>query len=491
MRISHRISGLISAFFLSSTVFAAEAGPVLNLPIEQAVMMALESNLSLKVQRLQPEIALSFEELEAARFDIILSADINAARESRLQLSQATSSQFELEADNYSSSISLEKEFSTGTTLTGKLLSNKNSSNRTPDQQQVRVGLTLTQALLQGFGPKVNLAAVQQAQLNTQISRYELQGFAESLVGDVEQRYWDLVLALRRQRIFKQALDVAKQQRDVVLKRIEVGLLAETERPSAEAEVARRRQGLLEARFEKERLRLQLIGFISTGTEQDWLTSVNPVTEIGVSDYRSESIEEHLALAKTHRAELKEARLRASRGDLELVQTRNALLPKLDFFITLGKSGYSDSFSNATSNIDEDSYDSALGLTFQMPLSRRAAKSAHSRARASREQTQVSLQNLLHLVQLDVRVAYSELQLAQQKIEAVSVTRKLYQEALRAENEKFKVGRSTTVDVSLVQRDFLQAQLDEMDARVQLKKAAIRLYQLEGSLLKRRGVTLF
>ena len=126
-----------------------------------------------------------------------------------------------------------------------------------------------------------------------------------------------------------------------------------------------------------------------------------------------------------------------------------------------------------------------------MPLSRRAAKSAHSRARASREQTQVSLQNLLHLVQLDVRVAYSELQLAQQKIEAVSVTRKLYQEALRAENEKFKVGRSTTVDVSLVQRDFLQAQLDEMDARVQLKKAAIRLYQLEGSLLKRRGVTLF
>ena len=479
---------LLSGF--SSLNVAAESVPILKLPIERAVLMALESNLSLQIQRLQPEIVLTFEQLEAARFDTVLSADLSANETSQLQLSQATSSQFELEAESYSSSIGLTRTFSTGTTISAEISDTSNSSNRTPDQQQVRVGLTLTQALLKGFGPEVNMAGIQQARIDTQISRYELQGFAESLVGDVEQRYWDLVLALQKQQIFKQALEVAEQQRDVVLKRIEVGLLAETERPSAEAEVARRYQGLLEARFEAKRLRLQLIGFITNGSEQDWITIIEPSTMIGSSDYDSESVNEHIALAKQLRAELKEAELRESRGDLEVVQTRNALLPKLDFFISYGKSGYADSFSNATKNIDEDSFDASVGLSFQMPIGNRAAKSANKAATTSAEQMKLSLKNLLHLVQLDVRVAYSELQLAQQKIIAVAVTRKLHLEALRAENEKFKVGRATTVDVSLAQRDLLHVQLDELDARIKLKKAAIRLYQLEGSLLKRRGLSV-
>lgn len=465
--------------------------PVLNLSIEQAVLMALESNLSLKIQRLQPQIALTFEELESARFDTTLSADISANQESRLQLSQATSSQFELETDNNSTTFSINRQFSTGTTVTGEISNSKSSSNRTPDQQAVRVGLTLTQALLRGLGPEVNMAGIQQARLDTEISRYELQGFAESLVADIEQRYWDLVLALQRQRIFKKALEVAIQQRDIVLKRIEVGLLAETELPSAEAEVAQRRQDLVEARFQTERLRLQLVGFITTGSDQDWNTSIIPISSVGEMDYGEESVEEHLALAQQLRAELKEAQLRVSRGDLEVVQTRNALLPKLDFFLKYGKSGYADSFANASSNLDEDSYDAAIGLSFEMPISNRAAKSTQQRAQVSLEQTRISLKNLRHIIQQDVRVAFSELQLAQQKIKAVTVTRKLYREALRAENEKFKVGRSTTVDVALAQRGLLQAQLDETDARIQLRKAAIRLYQFEGSLLKRRGLGLF
>jgi outer membrane protein TolC len=486
------VVGLLILTGSSSAIFGSDQkAPVLNLSIEQAVLMALESNLSLKIQRLQPQITLTFEELEAARFDTTVSADINASRESRLQLSQATSSQFELETDNHASTLSIDRQFSTGTAITGEISNVKNSSNRTSDQQAVRVGLTLTQALLRGLGPEVNMAAIQQARLDTKISRYELQGFAESLVGDVEQRYWDLVLALQQQQIFKQALAVAEQQRDIVLKRIEVGLLAETELPAAEAEVAQRRQDLIGARFQKERLRLQLIGFITTGSDQDWLTRVVPVSSVGESAYEAESVEEHLTMAQQLRAELKEAELRISRGDLEVVQTRNALLPKLDFFLKFGKSGYAESFSNASSNIDGDSYDAALGLNFEMPVTDRAARSAQNRAQMSLEQARISLKNLLHIVQLDVRVAFSELQLAQQKIKTVSVTRKLYQEALRAENEKFKVGRSTTADVALAQRGALQAQLDETDAKVQLKKAAIRLYQLEGSLLQRRGVALF
>ncbi|MBV1916335.1 MAG: TolC family protein [Pseudomonadales bacterium] len=475
---------------LSGSLLAAETMKPLDLSIEQAVLMALESNLSLKVQRFQPQITKTFEELEAARFDTSLSADISANFESQPQLATSIGGDLELKTDNYSSSLGLERQFSTGTTLSGEISSRNNHSNSSADSDQLRIGLTLTQALLRGLGSEVNLVGIQQAQLDTQISRYELQGFAESLVGDVEQRYWEYVLALQQEHIFEQALDVAEQQRDVVLTRIEVGLLAETESPSAEAEVARRYRGLVEARFAKEKLRLQLIGHITIGTEQDWQAIITPVTQVVESDYSAESITEHLALAQQLRPELKEAELRQQRGDLEVVQTRNALLPKLDFFLHLGKSGYSDSFSDASSNINQDSYDASVGLNFLMPIGNRAAESDNQRAQLSLKQTRASLKNLLHLVQLDVRVAYSELQLVQEKIDAATVTRKLHLETLRAENEKFKVGRSTTIEVALAQRDLLQAQLDEMETRIEQKKAAIRLYQLEGSLLKRRGVVL-
>ena len=47
------------------------------------------------------------------------------------------------------------------------------------------------------------------------------------------------------------------------------------------------------------------------------------------------------------RPDLREARLGVQRGDLELVKTKNGLLPRLDLFVSLGKTGYADSFGPA------------------------------------------------------------------------------------------------------------------------------------------------
>jgi outer membrane protein TolC len=117
---------------------------------------------------------------------------------------------------------------------------------------------------------------------------------------------------------------------------------------------------------------------------------------------------------------LNQARLDVLRDDLELVRTRNGLLPVMDLFITLGKSGYSNSFGDSIGNINKDSYDALAGVQFNYPIFNRDAKARHQRAQLNREQAQKALENLSQLVEVDVRSAYIEVNRAKQQIVASS-----------------------------------------------------------------------
>jgi outer membrane protein TolC len=70
------------------------------------------------------------------------------------------------------------------------------------------------------------------------------------------------------------------------------------------------------------------------------------------------------------------------------------------------------------------------------------------------------------------------------------VTRALREEALRAENERFRVGSSTTLLVAQAQRDLLESQIAEVEALTAYRLALIDLYVAEGTLTQRRGLNL-
>jgi outer membrane protein TolC len=186
---------------------------------------------------------------------------------------------------------------------------------------------------------------------------------------------------------------------------------------------------------------------------------------------------------------LNQARLQLLRGDLELVKTRNGLLPLMDLFITLGKSGYANSFGDSVDRIDGDSYDALAGVTIQYPFFNRDAKAAHRRAQLSREQAQDALDNLSQLVEVDVRTAYIEVDRTKQQIAASSITRKFNEEKLRTETEKLRVGKSTSFLVAQAQRDLLVSRIAEVQALANYLKALIDLYRQDGSLLARRGIS--
>jgi outer membrane protein TolC len=202
-----------------------------------------------------------------------------------------------------------------------------------------------------------------------------------------------------------------------------------------------------------------------------------------------DDVEQHVQVALKMRPDLNQARLEIRQGELEVVRTKNGLLPRMDAFITFGKTGYADSFNRATDNVFGDSYDASFGLVFEYPVKNQAARSRYQRAVLTREQSTRALENLSQLVQIDVRSAYIEVTRTREQIAATAATRNFQEEKLRAETEKFRVGKSTSLLVAQAQRDLVESQIAEIESFANYLKALVALYRLEGSLLQRRGIS--
>jgi len=203
---------------------------------------------------------------------------------------------------------------------------------------------------------------------------------------------------------------------------------------------------------------------------------------------RLDDADSHVGVALRMRPDLNQARLGLQRDELEIVKTKNGLLPKLDFFITLGKTGYAESFGGSLGDIGGDNYDAMAGISFQYPIKNNDASARYRRSLLNRDQAEKALRNLSQLIELEVRSAYIEVERARQQIYASSETRKLQEEKLRVETEKFRVGRSTNFLVAQAQNDLLVSQIVEVRAVASYLKALTDLFRLEGSLLERRGV---
>jgi outer membrane protein TolC len=468
---------------------AVKPGP-LKVSITDAVLLCLENNRSLAVQRLNPSIQQTFGDRERAVFDPVTKADLFAERVKGERLARSGSETEDFTSDTAEGVVSLEQYFPSGTTVALEAGTQMTDSSLYADSfYSTRLDMTVTQALLRGYGTDVNLARLRQALLDTRMSEYELRGFTEFLVAEVERVYWDYALARRQIEIVEESLKVARQQLSETKELIAVGRLAKAELAAIQAEVAAQEQALIEARANKQSIRLQLLRLLNPAGPGIWQREVDLVHQPTLPEIKLEDVELHVAVSMRIRPILNEARLEILRGDLELVKTRNGLLPLMDLFITLGKTGYANSFGEAFANINEDSYAALAGVRFNFPIFNRDAKALYRRALLTREQAQKALENLSQLVEVDVRTAYIEVNRTKQQITASSATRMFDEEKLRTETEKLRVGKSTSFLVAQAQRDLLVSRIDEVRALVNYLKALIDLYRLDGSLLERRGIS--
>jgi len=461
---------------------------ILELTQEQAVLSALGRNRSLIVEQFKPVIAGTFVDTEQAVFDPVLFARGSFESYRDRSLNDASARFFSIDGTRSLFRAGVAKRYPAGTDISLDLTLSGSSNDDSDYSDEVRAGLSLTQALLRNAGVAANLVRIRQAEAGALASAYNLRGFTESLVAAVENGYWDYALAVRQVEIFQESFELAQRALGEIRTRISLGQLAETEKSVVDAELALREQQLIDARNARERARLNLLRLLNPPSAESWDRQVTLIENTVVPEVRLGSALEHEALAIRLRPDLNEARLQARRGELETVQTANGLLPRLDLFITLGKTGYSQSFGKGLADLDGPGYDFTTGLDFELPVHNRAKTALDRRARASYQQDLQSIENLKQLISLDVRNGLLEVERSLQQIVASSSRRVLQEEVSRAETVRFEVGTATALDVARVQRDLLESRINEVEAIVNYRLALTDLYLLDGTLLLRRGI---
>jgi len=462
--------------------------PSASLTLGDTVVLALERNRAIAVQRLAPAIYATFEDEARAVFDPALSGTLF---QERARTAPDDPDDTRETADTvFGGSLRVGQTWPTGTRIEAGLDAERDDTADGPDRVGAGARLSVTQSLLRGRPRAVNLAALTQARFDTAMSRYEFRAAVEALVADVEIAYWETVLARQRTVIYEEALALAERQLAEIEQRIRVGSLPETERASAQAETAVRREELINARSAQTLAALRLFRLVDpdrlVAPGRNW----TPTTAPTAPDAGADALSDHLRLALQQRPDLNQARLLLDKQDVDLETTRNGLLPKLDFFILLGDTGYADSFGRAVDRMDGDRLDYRAGLELQVPLGNRDARARHRRALLELDQAYGALSNMTDLARVDVESAYIETQRTREQITATATTRRFQEEKLRAETAKFQVGRSTSLLVAQAQQDRVNSQVAEVKAAVEHLQALVRLFRMDGSLLLRRGIQI-
>ncbi len=466
----------------------APAADTLRISLESAVLTALERNPGLSIQRLAPARAEAGVQEQRAAFDPTLTLSASRDETKSQRFLGAQPNPFELTSERTQYSAGLSEILPTGTSISVDASVDGSTSSLYQPQYSGNIGITVTQSLLNGFGPGPNLASLRKARLDLEISRAELRAAAEQLLAETEQAYWALYLAAEETDIQRESLRLAEQQMNESLERVAVGKLPELELAAVRAEVAARRGALIDAESRYEQARLDLLFLLNPADPASWSTIPVPVDRPTLSPDSLDDVSAHETLALRHRPDLQQARLDHAKGELDVVRTRNGLLPRLDFFITMERTSYARTFKEALPDVGSPFYSINAGVSFDLPIPHRSARAQAKKARKTEEQLQLAMHNMRRLAERDVRGAYVEVLRTRQQIEATRVTRDLQEKNLAAELEKFRVGKSTNLQVLQVQRDYTTSRLDGIRSVVDYLSALVQLYVMEGTLLERRGI---
>jgi outer membrane protein TolC len=114
-----------------------------------------------------------------------------------------------------------------------------------------------------------------------------------------------------------------------------------------------------------------------------------------------------------------------------------------------------------------------LTAQFAYPIGRSAAQANVARSKLSLDQANANLKALELQIATDVQNAALTVQSSLESVQAAQVARQLSQEKLNATQSKLDVGMATNYEVVQAQRDFADAQNNELRAVLNYRKALV------------------
>ena len=496
----------------------APGARVFDLTLDDAIERALDRNLDIAVERLNPQISdLSIAQAHSV-FLPNLSSSFDIGRSlspSRSQLDGAGQlTKRAVKANSGNADVAVEQAvkwyggrysvgWDNGRTETNNVFFSFNPSYSST------VALSYTQPLLRGFSIDTQRRQLRVSQISRDISDIDLRETISNTLADVRRAYWDLVYAKASVDVQQQALDLAEQLVIDNAARVEIGTLAPIDIIQAQSEAAARRQSLAEAEQTLHTSELTLKQLIVSGTDDEmWNAELNAIDSPMVSQEPID-IESAVQNALNVRTDVSRTRRQQDINDVTVKNLRNDTLPSLDLvgsFRLQGQGGtqlispflggpsmvtipggYGDAIDHLV-DAEYPVWNVQLQLTY--PLGQSTQRTAHARAQLEVQQTQAQIRQLELQIATEVTNAALQIESIQKRTEAARAARDLAEDQLEAEQSKFEVGLSTNFFVVQAQRDLATAQDTELRAILDYQNAIIEFERVQQTSLTRAGISI-
>jgi outer membrane protein len=467
------------------------AGPVRQLSIDEAVTLALEQNLGLQAERLNP--ALQDETIAQIQANYItrFTSGIFTRHQTLPPSSFLSGGEEQINTDQFGVDAAFAKLFPWGTEATvswdsGRSESNNVFANFNP-QLNGNLDVVVTQPFLRNFRFDTVKQQLVVARSNREIADVEVTQNVASTTRSVKNAYWDYVYNINALAVARQSLDLAQESLRNTKSRVEIGTLAPIDVVQAESEVASREEAVIlaEAAIGQSEDRLRALIF-DPNTPQFWEMSLQP-TDMAPFELTEVNVESAVSEALVNRTDLIVARKQLGITDYNLKYWKNQTLPNLDLRFDYNSTGVGGTqlvrdptspvfpppvigeINRSYGDVMQDVLSSAfptwqLSLNVTYPIGYSNADASLTRTRIEKNQSEIALRQSELNVATQVRDAARQLEANAKRVAATRAARTLAERRLEAEEKKFAAGMSTSFEVFQAQRDLSSAANNELRA---------------------------
>jgi outer membrane protein len=499
---------------MATTAVAEAEGPSVDLRLDDAVARALERNLDIAVERLNPQTYdFTIAALEAV-YRPQLTSTLGQRSAVTLPTSQLAGAAI-VDTDTTTYDAGLNQNFKWGGTSmslgfrNSKIDSSNVFATRNPSYQS-NITLAIVQPLLRGFKTDATRTQLRVTAINQDISEIQLEARINNTLANVRNAYWDLLYAQEAVGVARGSLELAEKLIADNNARVEIGTMAPIDVVQSQAEAATRRQTLTQAEATRQTAELALKRLIVSGTDDPlWAVRFNPVDR---PSFATEPIDLQAAIktAIQNRTDIGQAKKTLESNDATLRGLVNQTLPALDLAASYGVAGlggtqfergglgsttivntipggYVDALRNIY-GLDAPAWNLQLNLTY--PIGTSAAEAGVARAKLQIQQTNAQLRALELQVATEVTTVGLNVQSNLKRVEAAIAARELAQKRLEAENSKFEVGMSTNFQVVQAQRDLTDAQDVALRALLDYQKSKVEFERVQLTALGQAGISV-
>ncbi|MCK6446251.1 MAG: TolC family protein [Planctomycetes bacterium] len=462
--------------------------PVLSLSLEDALRIALETDLGLAVEENVVDVARYEYAGSWGAFDPVWTAT-GSLTDSEFEASnvfQSGGSPLVIDENTQAFSTGLSFPLTSGGAFEVAFDTNNNETNSAAQLAAVSTTdvwtLTYRQPLLRGAWKSYATSRQRQAELAWSQAREHRRQVRQEVLLGVQDAYWNLVAALEQQRVADTTLELGRQQLDQNQRRLDAGVGTEVDVLQAQANVAVREQERLRAQVGVKAAADSLKASLFANQFERWDVDIDPVTPLPTdTTYTAVPWQAALAIALEERPEVRQQRLAIQRAELELVRARSERKPTLDLTLSSSARGFdaesSDAFDSASS---WEFPTSQAALSFSLPLFNRTAKNAERAARASVIRSHLDADRLELSITTEVRDAVRQVEYQAEAVRAATKSLELARRQLEAEEARYREGLSTTFQVLQFQQQLAEALSSEKSARAEFVKARAALTKAQG-----------